>query len=205
MASTMRFDKWENPTGTRSLDITSATPGLTPILPTSLVVPSGTASTNALGTITFTGVQKIQILGVFSSAYTNYLIVHHGNGSSNSVGIRAKLMLGSTETSDTTYNNVGTWMTSGNAPQALLSSNYTTELFAGSGGSGYSGKIEVFGPNIYASTNFITALKGLNSIPAHEFSMNSCRHDQVASYTGISIYGSTGTFTGTMTIYGYNA
>lgn len=75
MASTMRFDKWENPTGTLSLDITQATPGLTQIVPASVTVSGGTVSVDNNGLITMTNAQNINITGLFNLGYKRIRLV----------------------------------------------------------------------------------------------------------------------------------
>ena len=50
-------------------------PGLAPIIPTSVAVGSGTGSVGATGLITFSGVSSVSINGCFTSAYTNYRVV----------------------------------------------------------------------------------------------------------------------------------
>ena len=86
MASTMRFDKWDNPTGTLSLDITQATPGLVPIVPTSVTLASGSSTISSNGLVTVTGSTNTTLNGVFSAAYKNYLIhVNITSGASGSL------------------------------------------------------------------------------------------------------------------------
>lgn len=48
--------------------------GLVPIRPTSVVISGGTASTNSLGFVTYSGCSDISLNGVFTAAYKKYLI-----------------------------------------------------------------------------------------------------------------------------------
>ena len=210
MASTMRFDKWENPTGTRSLDIASATPGLTPIYPTSTTVGSGSASTNAIGTVTFTGVSSISLNGVFTSAYTNYRVLFNilsSTGTGGSVGIR--LRNAGTDRNGTNYGTSGIQMNTAGSNSAY---NAVTTFFD----SGYlyiatsaynSGTLEVKNP--VASTIKTTmqcVQNGVTSAGVVASWVTNCLYDFADTNDGISILPTgAATITGTITVYGYNA
>lgn len=77
MTSTMRFDKWENPTATKSvtMDQISGGSALVPITPTGVVVSSGTGSVDSSGLVTFSGALTMGINGAFTSEFRQYRVV----------------------------------------------------------------------------------------------------------------------------------
>lgn len=210
MASTMRFDKWENPTGTRSLDIAQATPGLTPIYPTSTAVGSGSASTNAIGTVTFTGVSSISLNGIFTSAYSNYRILFNilsSTGTGGSVGVRIRNA--GVDRNGTNYGTSGIQMNTAGGNSAY---NAVTTFFD----SGYlyiatsaynSGTLEIKNP---ASSTIKTTLQcvqnGVTSAGVVASWVTNCLYDVADANDGISILPTgSATINGFMTVYGYNA
>lgn len=58
--------------------------GLVPIVPASVAVSSGSASVSSTGAVTFSGVNTLDILGVFSSTYRNYRLVAQTSTTSSS-------------------------------------------------------------------------------------------------------------------------
>jgi hypothetical protein len=80
MVSTLRFDKWENEAGTQSvgIDQISGGSGLVPLVPLSVSVSSGSASFSENGLVTFTSARDINLAGIFTSLYRNYLFVLNG-------------------------------------------------------------------------------------------------------------------------------
>jgi hypothetical protein len=57
--------------------------GLKNVVPTSVVVSGGSATTNANGTVNFSGSTTVSLNGVFSSTYRNYKIVISQNGTTS--------------------------------------------------------------------------------------------------------------------------
>jgi len=208
MASTMRFDTWENPTGTRSLNIASATPGLTPIRPTTVDIASGSSSTSTVGTVSFSAVSSISLNGVFSSTYKNYRIIV--SGTANTAGSTVYVRLRSSGTDRT---------------NALIyfGGIFTREngSYAAWGGSGSSvfdlGRwnndtiesncisLDLFNPfdsGKYTAFNS----QSWNNDATSGFSLPLSGQYHVAnSNDGFSLFSSNGLLTGSVTVYGYNA
>ena len=81
---------------------TPSVAGLTQIVPTSVVVGSGSGSVSATGAVTFTGASSVSINNCFSSTYNNYLITLECNaGSGNYVNLR--LRVGGVDASGSNY------------------------------------------------------------------------------------------------------
>lgn len=78
MASTLRFDNWEDTTGqiiASSLDGPLAKPGLVQVSPSAATFVTGIGSVSDSGTISFTDCTSIELDGLFSSEYTNYRVL----------------------------------------------------------------------------------------------------------------------------------
>jgi hypothetical protein len=84
MVSTLRFDKWEDESGTQSVNIgqIAGGGGLVPIIPTSVSINAGSSSFDSLtGEISFTGGSTLTVNGIFSSEYSNYRIIYEFDSS----------------------------------------------------------------------------------------------------------------------------
>ena len=81
--------------GSSWLTVGPSTAGaLTQVVPTSVTVGSGSASTSANGTVTFTGATTVLLNGVFSATYENYLIMIRPSASSVNQAIISRLAVG---------------------------------------------------------------------------------------------------------------
>jgi len=200
MASTMRFDKWENPTGTLSLDITQATPGLVPIIPTSVAVTSGSASIAGNGLITFSGTADVRIEGVFSSAYTNYRVEVNSTGASANMALAMRMRVGGADY--TTGNQaVGTVYWGYPGTISVTGATTQTDLQAGwvngSADSKNFAVITIANPNVAAFTSYHAQSTSYVS------SISNGYVPTTTQYTGLTITSSsTPTFGGTIRIYG---
>lgn len=209
MTSIMRFEKWENTTGTRSLNIAQATPGLTPITPTSIAVGSGSATTNAIGTVAFTGVSSVSLNNVFTSAYTNYqIIISSLYGSSDGAAVGFRYRASGTDLSTATYYQAG--YSSPNSNGAIQ--NWGT----GASSFGDLGRSRPSSASTFAETLtcYSPAVSGVgaktlwtgwweNSTSGYFITAGHIVNNTL-SYDGFTIFPSSGTITGTFTVYGYN-
>lgn len=199
MASTMRFDKWENPTGTMSLDITQATPGLTPITPTSISVSAGTGSVATDGTITFSNTGEIRINGVFSSTYKNYRIIHTSSGASANTGLSYRLRAAGVDYS--TANQKYGVAYSG-LPGAVANTGGSSETVQQIGWvEGAASSRNVASVDIYSP--FETVHTGYTSVFGSYVGGTAFGYvPTTSSYDGIT-FSVTGTYSGTVKVYGY--
>lgn len=76
--------------------------GLVPIVPTSVTLSSGTASTGTTGLVTFTNTSAVTLNGVFTSQYQKYLISYDALDS-GADALLARLSTGGTANSSATY------------------------------------------------------------------------------------------------------
>lgn len=202
MASTMRFDTWENPTGTRSLNIASATPGLTPILPSGLTVSTGTAAANNVGTVTFTGVTSLDLSNVFSSAYSSYKVIINITGGSvtNDVNLYLR-MPGATSGYSTQYFRFYNTLSS-----ASRDAGGTTAFWLGPAGYSTWAAYEVLiaNPNVAVKTTFNSYGGGDNAATERMIQGNVGFLNNTTQYTGLQMYVGSGNVTGTIIVYGLN-
>lgn len=179
--------------------------GLIQVIPSSIVVGSGTGTVNPNGAINFSGSTSISINNCFTASFTNYKIVIDFYKPSDTAGINWKLRSGSDDsTSNYTYSGRRfiSWL---GASSDMFSFGTTSFTFSDwySGASSRSATIEVINP-----------LKPLNT-QMHSITTYS----SASSYYGTFLY--SGQFTtnktfdgfsfnfgdassGTIRIYGYN-
>ncbi|CAB4167059.1 hypothetical protein UFOVP873_1 [uncultured Caudovirales phage] len=176
-----------------------ANSGLVAVVPTS-VSGSGVALANA--TVTITAASTASIIGCFTSTYTNYVVVYNITATSNY--LRMKLRTASADVSA----NYGT-------TNAFINDNSTTLGFLNSGATSWNdtrwlisqnvqsyGTMTIFNPQLAVSTFFQndnTAISGTNSLRL----FGSGRNTGTDVCTGLTIFPDSGTFTGTITVYGY--
>ena len=176
-----------------------ANSGLVAIVPTS-VSGSGVALANA--TVTITAASTASIIGCFTSTYTNYLAVY--NFTATSSYLRMKLRTASADVS-TGYGTTN----------AFVNDNSTTLGFLNSGAASWNdtrwlisqnvqsyGTMTLFNPQIAATTflqNDNTAISSTNSLRL----FGAGRNTGTDVCTGLTIFPDSGTFTGTVTVYGY--
>ena len=176
--------------------------GLVPVAPTSVAVGSGSATTSVLGQVTYSGASSVSLNGVFTSSYRNYkMVLEHT--CSTATDLKLRLRAAGTDNS-TASSYVAQLAVSTNAAVSgsdstnnlvTLSNNITTTLinFASN---------EFFNPQIAAATGIFTF--AMNDTNGGYFSMQGATHNQTVSYDGFTIFPSTGTITGTVSVYGYN-
>lgn len=194
MASTMRFDKWENPTGTRSLDIANATPGLTPVIPASVSVGSGSATVNANGTITVSSASSLTINTAFPTTYSKFLI--------------------STNVTATASGNITFQLCSAGTASAasythrIIYTDYGTSTITSVGGDNTSNAVLIYSLNRASGQMNIqdpnqagtTSWNWLNA-QSSALASSAGYHNVATAYDGIKF--SATSITGTFNIYGY--
>jgi hypothetical protein len=142
------------------------------------------------------------IIGCFTSAYTNYVVVY--NFTATSSYLRMKLRTASADVS-TGYGTTN----------AFINDNSTTVGFLNSGAATFNdtrwlisqnvqsyGTMTIFNPQLAVSTfmqNDNSAISGTNSLRL----FGGGRNTGTDVCTGLTIFPDSGTFTGTVTVYGY--
>jgi hypothetical protein len=180
-----------------------ATPGLIPMVPTSVAVGSGTGTANALGQVTFSGASTVSLNGVFTSAYRNYKVVGQfltSAGADASLRLRAA---GSDNSTASSYTNQRYIVTSALIPAEDLVSNLAQYLPNAQTTLINSFSAEFFNPQIASATAIITS--AISNQNDGYWTNCGIIHNQTVSYDGFSIFLSgAATYTGTLSVYGYN-
>lgn len=185
------------------------TMGLKNVVPTSVVVGSGSATVNSNGSVTFTGVSSVSLNGVFTSTYRNYRIVYTArNVAANTQSSWIRLRNAGTDVStnyiwqgpDGVINSAGT-----NSNSSVGGWNSSGMLIGYVTPTSGSGTVEIMEPAIAASTGFHCASQGLNSSTNAFYSRLIQGENSIgSSYDSYTVYPQADTITGTMTVYGYN-
>lgn len=180
--------------------------GLVPVIPSSIVVGSGSASISSSGVVTFTGASSISFNGVFTSAYTNYRVMF--NESAASAYADGNLRLRSSGTDATTNyfrNGVLVDATSVSGFQSTSDTNFGNALTThpNSVNTAHAqSAIEIREPFANKPTTIQTINGAWNGTQSRHLSATGF-HSTAASYDGFTIYLSSGNFGGTFQIYGY--
>lgn len=173
--------------------------GLRPIQVPTVVVASGSATVNAMGVISVSGASVVELRGCFSSQYRNYRMIVQGSHTASTES-RLRLMSGTT-TSTSNYQfsgyyavptTTGAFMGSSGDSQIEISWNNTNQ-----GGS----VLDIINPYVAKNTHIFGTHATLGGSSQHR----NATHAIDASYDGLYIFDSTGTFTGTIQLFGYNS
>ena len=192
-----------------SLAYASAVPtfsqvGLIPVAPTSVDKTGGTATANALGQVTFTGVSSLSLNGVFTSEYRNYKIIFDEiSAGDTSVSFRVR-KAGTDATSGQYVANIS-YVTQTGTAQAFQSYASSSGFGVTSTTRHISAVMEIIKPQVTGYTKIFASSNHVSS--AFDFRSTSTLglfHAVSDSYDGITFYPDTSNFTGTISVYGYN-
>jgi hypothetical protein len=175
--------------------------GLAPVIPTSIAATGGSSSLSG-ATATFTGTSTISLNGIFTATYNAYRIIIEALPSA-SVNFRGRLRAAGTDNSSNNY--------AYGAPQISYSAGTMT-----ANAFGATDPVIIFGQFTTANTSalFLDIAGAFSSSKATNWSsrMSSAAYTDVCggqmtvttSYDGITFFPTSGTFTGTVTAYGYS-
>jgi hypothetical protein len=161
-------------------------------------VPSSPGLT-LINTTSFSAVASQTITSIFSATYDNYLILVYGGTGSTSVGVG--LTLGATSTGY--YNKLIYGVYGDNTVLGAGNSNGSSFTNAASTGTnGISGKITLLNPFLTKETMFLADAAQGNTTGA--FVTNGGFLNNTTSYTAFTLTPTSGTMTGSVSVYGYN-
>ncbi len=174
--------------------------GLKNVVPTSVVVGSGSATINSNGTITLTNVSSVSVNNCFGSVYEKYRINYKLSGNSNALDM---LFRSRASGSDYTINYFGGSLYS-NYTGSLVSVAAANNLSRGWIGhthttpAGLHGQIDYVPTNGVSSYNYSAYSVYLSAIVSGGYECPSATKPD-----GFTIFSSSQTFSGTINIYGY--
>jgi hypothetical protein len=183
--------------------------GLVPIVPASVAVGSGTGSVDVAGMVTFAGTNTVSLNGVFSSTYKYYRIeinITAATGySGHTMGYRYRT---ATDDSTSIYYFGAQYVFANGTVGTLNSSDAGAsfgKLFWMNAGMTYGGAaFDLHNPGISNIKNIF--FNGAGSHPSGSiYNYGSGIAYSTTAYTGITFLSDgTGTFTGSVKVYGYN-
>ena len=191
-----------------NLSFAAQSGGLVSVVPTSVAVGSGSATTSANGQVSFTGVSSVSLNGVFSANYDNYLYVLNTSAISTDLSINMRYRVSGTDASGANYTAVdalnatsSTWGVSTTAGATSIPIGQSLEstdpyLFGVTG--------NIYNPFVAAPTTYMSNAPTYISAAIYRMYLTAAWHSLSTSYTGVSFITSTGTMTGTVSVYGYN-
>jgi hypothetical protein len=181
-----------------------ATGGLTQIVPTSIVKgASGTASVSAGGAVVFAGTESISLNDIFTSTYDNYRIIVQHTQTSGGSETRIRLRVSGSDNTTSNYRYMNQRIGGNGTAYNLLGS--TTYWAVNNNTSSTSSlNFDVINPNRANETNISGTSIGVDSGDSQNVSGTiGCRFVATTVFDGLTIYFSSGLFTGTLKVYGY--
>ncbi len=173
---------------------TNLTPGLSPVIPTSVSVGSGSGAVAAGGAVTFSGSSSLTVNGCFNSTYQNYKIYFSTSAGQANVELRLQLTSAGTSNSGSYL-----WQPSGGVGSTVESSFPLTFVQ-------YNGvtanEFSLLQPALAVHTQYVTDWN-YDDGGSIIYRRIGGKHRVNTSYDGFVITGAT-TMTGTIRIYGYN-
>jgi hypothetical protein len=176
--------------------------GLTPITPTSIAVGSGSASSAGNGQVTFTTVgTNLSLNGVFSSTYTNYLVVFSSTQSTTGT-MSVRFRASGTDTSTNYYYNIVDYY-SNSAVVDLAQGNGTSSILLYDSNVIETGfNLNILNPNASRKTLLSGQYENWQSTPRQQVGLSFGTQSDTTAFDGITFLPSGGTMTGTVSVYG---
>ena len=171
--------------------------------PTS-IVPTGAGSSASIGSngrVTFTTCATISLNGVFTSSYDNYLIVGRHSTTAD-YSFRYRMRNAGTDDSTASAYVAQYVFTDSTTITAQRSTNNYAEM-------SYRGNTQRAGFSAYIFGPFLSGQTAVHSICADDYLGGavldiSSVHTVSSSYDGITLIAAAGSFTGEVTVYGFN-
>ena len=149
-----------------------------------------------LNTTIFSAVSTISVNDVFTATYDNYrIIVMHVGSTGNNMSMRLRAA-GSDNSTASSYVRQGIY---GASSSASAEASTTTLWLVGAGNANRAGlSIDLFSPAL-ATTTAVLCMSGRSDL----LGIIGGYHTETTSYDGFTLFPSSGTFTGTVSVYGY--
>lgn len=179
---------------TKARDLASGGFGLVLVKPSSVV--NGTD--NGKGTVSFTSVSSLSLNGVFNSTYNNYKMIIDYQVSAAFPKIRLRANGSDATSADYSWQS---FQFSNTTVDVRRNTGDTTWDISASVGNNVTQFIELELYNPFASSLTWGFAKSYQSGSGQ---FNNFRMNTSTSYDGFTLYPSTSTMTGTISVYGYN-
>jgi len=185
-----------------AVTVSSATPGLVAIVPTSVAVGSGSATVSTNGLVTASACTSVSLNGVFSATYTNYRLTVNTTSTAGSTNMRLRLRVGGTDTTSSTYKSQKVYASGAGITAAASTTTGFTNDETGRLDTMISG--DIFNP-FTVTTTLINTLWAPYNVPT-DFASGFVQGVQTGStsFDGITLYGTGGDISGNVIVMGYN-
>jgi hypothetical protein len=156
-----------------------------------------------LNTTSFSAVASQSINSVFSSTYTNYKILIPASAAGENLNFRMRVS-GADETGSI-YSYTNAFITSDTGTQAADRAELGSLITFGEFGNGLV-SIEIANPfaSSYTALNWVNTIGRTSGAGRNRTKQGTAIVGNTTSYTGYTIYVSTGSITGSVSTYGYN-
>lgn len=178
--------------------------GLVNVVPSSVAQAGGSASANAQGLVTFTGVTSVSLNGVFTSTYSKYKILISNVSGTINAALQFRLRNAGADRTDSSY-----------AGRGLFATSATSGLWTDTGASVSFSNLEpsvawicsdvtIYNPaNAGYRTVYNSVSTGL-AASSNAWISNAGQYGVANANDGFTIYPGSGNMTGTVQVFGYN-
>lgn len=174
--------------------------GMDLITPTSV---AGSGVTVSGGAVSFSGSTTVSVNGCFTSTYENYLLLMQNVASASSV-LRVRLRDAGGDLTGGNYSYGSGGFDSGGGTQNFGAGSQTSFVLGYSSTLRTSCALTIIGPNLSQNTQITGTAEVINSLDTvYVGGVFGAVHFAGTVCTGISIYPTSGTFTGSLRVYGY--
>ena len=162
----------------------------------------GTASSGLtlINTTSFSGVSSQSVNDVFSATYKYYKIVINQTSSSVSTFLRLRLRVAGSDDTNNVYAQKLIKYDGGASVGTVSGSNDTSQIITEQGSSTKGADVTIFDPFTAAPTTIVN-----NALSTTAWLAGGCIHTNSTSFTGFTLFNSSGTITGSVSVFGYNA
>lgn len=177
--------------------------GLAKIVPSSVAVSTGTASSDTTGKVIFTTANTVSLNNVFSATYDNYRVIVSNlvGNSGTSLSLTLRFRVSNTDTTSNYYwqriRGSGTSTTSSSA-------NIVGEINLGVYNSGNRAHMVFDVTSPFLTVNTMVTNHGVDFDNNTQTQISVGGLNDGTSYTGLTIIGSSTNMSGQISVYGYN-
>jgi hypothetical protein len=161
------------------------------------------AGISLINTTTLSAVSSQSINDVFSATYSNYLIHIQVTGSTTATDVNFRLRVASVDNSSANYSRSSLFQSSTTiSGQRVTAQTQWAGIVGAISTDRQYGDLTVFNP---FATQFTGAIANTFDLPSGNINQSRRTYGTTVttSYTGFTIYPTTGTITGTVSVYGY--
>jgi hypothetical protein len=185
------------------------TNGLVVMAPSSITYSGTSASINADGSVVFSDVTSLSLNSVFTADYDNYMIAVRGSMSNTNRTFQYRLRSGTTDENSAsnyyTYQSLSVQDTVVGAARTAATFGRFNSMGHGDGNQKSGCACYIFGPYLTQPT----ASRGVgasnySTMPSVSLIDYATTHSLSNSYNGITVFPSSSSFTGLLTVFGFN-